>query len=230
MLNMKRIFVALIVPAVLLSNSLPVLSSPGIHLLAPAEESFVGMEPILIIGQVEGANYPQKVQILDNGNIIGSVLIRGGTFTYRARLAEGRHEIVFKVPGLETKTVKIFVGRQEGYRYHIETTSDSCGDCHAEASRHLFSVGHMQEEICSKCHDPMGSSEYVHGPVAAGSCTPCHDPHGSRYEKFLVATGKELCLFCHSQNLSKKHVEERQNAQCVKCHDPHSSARNYHLR
>ena len=48
--------------------------------------------------------------------------------------------------------------------------------------------------------------------------------------KFLVAVGKELCLVCHSQNLSMRHIEERQNADCVKCHDPHSSAKEYHLR
>lgn len=226
---MNKILTVLIFPIVLLSSVPAVSSPPQIRLMAPAEESFLGTEGMLIIGQVEDGRTSGLVEVLDNGKTLGSANVLNGIFTYRVKLPEGRHEIAFSIPGVETKILKVFVGRQEGYRYHIKTEGESCGDCHNEASHHRYSVSSVQEDMCSQCHDTMGTGEYVHGPVAAGSCTPCHDPHGSRYPKFLVATGRELCLVCHSQSLSKKHTEERQNAQCVKCHDPHSSEKNYYL-
>jgi predicted CXXCH cytochrome family protein len=227
---MNKFFFAFIASVVIFSADPDVFSASKIHLLAPAEESFIGMDQILIIGRVPDGVKADRVDISDNGKFTESAVIREGTFVLRAGLGEGLHEIVLSIPEGEAKSLKIFVGRQEGYRYHIETGIDSCGDCHAEASRHRYRIGPMQADICSKCHEPIGTSEYVHGPVAAGSCTPCHDPHGSKHEKFLVATGKDLCLTCHDQNLSKNHVEKRQNAQCIKCHSPHSSSRNYHLR
>ncbi len=190
----------------------------------------MGQEEILIIGSVEGAENGTVVQIRDNGNALGATPLKGSTFTYRAKLPEGRHEILFSLSGVGSRTIKVFVGRQEGYRYHIARDGSTCGTCHPEASQDRFEVGHMQADMCSQCHDSLRESRYVHGPVAAGSCTPCHDPHGSRYPKFLVSMGKELCLNCHSQNLSMKHVGERENANCVKCHDPHGSDKDYHLR
>jgi len=199
--------------------------------LAPAEEAFIGTGQLLIIGKVSGYNEAKMVEISDNGKTLGFVPLQKGTFNFRSAFADGRHEITLSAPGVERKAIKIFVGKQKGYRYHIETDMDYCTNCHAGAADYVFEVQTIQVEICKQCHDdPMGAKEIVHGPVAAGSCTPCHDPHGSRYDKFLVAVGKELCLVCHSQNLSKRHIEERQNADCVKCHDPHSSVKEYHLR
>jgi len=228
---MKKIFISLVAAAILLSTATASLSLSQIRILAPAEESFLGLDGLLIIGRVEEGENGTTVEIRDNGKVLGVAPLKGNTFTYHAELDEGRHEIVFSISGVESKAIKVFVGRQEGYRYHIARDGSSCPTCHQEASLNKFTVGHLQVDMCSRCHDPIGNSDYyVHGPVAAGSCTPCHDPHGSRYEKFLVATGKELCLVCHSQNLSMKHVGERQNADCVKCHDPHSSSLNYMLR
>jgi len=199
--------------------------------LAPAEEAFVGTGQLLIIGKVTGFNEAKMVEISDSGKTLGFVPLRNGTFSHRSVFAAGRHEITLAAPGVERKAIKIFVGKQKGYRYHIETNMEYCSNCHSGAADHAFDIEAVQSEICKQCHDdPMGAKDIVHGPVAAGSCSPCHDPHGSRYDKFLVAVGKELCLVCHSQNLSKRHIEERQNADCVKCHDPHSSVKEYHLR
>ncbi len=228
---MKKALIFLMVVVVFLSTAAVSSSSSRIRILAPADESFLGLEEIIIIGSVEeeGSN-GKAVQIRDNDRVLGAAPLRGNTFNFRAKLAEGRHEVAFSLPGVEPKSIILFVGRQGSYRYHMAREGSSCPTCHREADRNRFSIGHQQADICSQCHDPIGNSDYVHGPVAAGSCTPCHDPHGSRYRKFLVTAGKELCLDCHSQNLSRQHVEERQNADCVKCHDPHSSIRNYHLR
>ncbi len=207
------------------------LAAAEFKVLAPAEEAFIGTGEILIIGKVIGFNEAKMVEISDNGKTLGFVPLRNGTFNHRSVFAAGRHEITLAAPGVERKAIKIFVGNQKGYRYHIETDMEYCSNCHSGAAEHVFDVEAVQSEICKQCHDdPMGAKDIVHGPVAAGSCSPCHDPHGSRYDNFLVAVGKELCLVCHSQNLSKRHIEERQNADCVKCHDPHSSAKEYHLR
>ena len=227
---MKKILYAFIASVIVLSADPDLSHASDIRLLAPAEESFIGMDQILVIGKLTGDASSERVDVSDNGKKIGPAPVREGTFVFRSRFVEGLHELVFSIPGGEAKTAKIFVGKQEGYRYHMDTTGDSCGDCHVEASRHRYSIGSMQAKICSNCHEPVDKAQYVHGPVAAGSCTPCHDPHGSKHRSFLVATGKDLCLRCHDQSLSKNHVEERRNAQCIKCHNPHSSSRNYHLR
>ena len=200
------------------------------QVLAPAEESFIGMDQILIIGKVEGINNAKMVEVSSNGKTMGFAPLQNGNFTFKTGLTDGRHEITLAASGVDRKTIKIFVGKQKGYRYHIEPDMGSCENCHPEAGAHVFKVQPMQGDLCKECHDPVDTKEFVHGPVAASSCTPCHDPHGSGYDKFLVAVGKELCLVCHSQNLSKRHIEERQNADCVKCHDPHSSVKEYHLR
>jgi len=225
-----RIMVLTATVMAVLLMSITAFAGAQFHILAPAEESFVGMDKILIIGKVEGFNEAKMVEISSNGKTMGFAPLQNENFTFMAVLSDGRHEITLTAPGIDRKTIKIFVGKQKGYRYHIEPDLGSCDNCHDQASANIFEVPSMQGDLCKQCHDPVGTREVVHGPVAASSCTPCHDPHGSRYDKFLVAVGKELCLGCHSQNLSKKHIEERQNADCVKCHDPHSSTKEYHLR
>ena len=224
----KIVLTAIALAALLISAT--VYAGAQFKVLAPAEESFIGMDQILIIGKVEGFNEAKMVEISSNGKAMGFAPLQNGNFTFKAVLTDGRHEITLAAPEIDRKTIKIFVGKQKGYRYHIELDMEYCENCHPEAAANRFEVQPMQGDLCKECHDPVGTKEVVHGPVAASSCTPCHDPHGSRYDKFLVAVGKELCLICHSQNLSKKHIEERQNADCVKCHDPHSSTKEYHLR
>ena len=226
---MRKIVLTIVVIAAFLTSA-TVYAGAQIQVLAPAEESFIGMDQVLIIGKVKGFNEAKMVEISSNGKTLGFAPLQNRNFTFKTGLTDGRHEITLAAPGIDSKTIKVFVGKQKGYRYHIESDMGYCENCHEKASAHVFEVQSMQGDLCKECHDPVGTKEIVHGPVAASSCTPCHDPHGSRYDNFLVAVGKELCLVCHSQNLSKRHIEERQNADCVKCHDPHSSAKEYHLR
>ncbi len=226
---MRKIVLSIFILATFLISA-TVYARAQFQVLAPAEESFIGMDQILIIGKVEGFSDAKMVEISDNGKTLGFAPLQNGNFTFKTVLTDGRHEITLSAPRIDRKTIKIFVGKQKGYKYHIELDMGYCDNCHPEAGASVFKVQSMQGDLCKECHDPVGTKEIVHGPVAASSCTPCHDPHGSRYDKFLVAVGKELCLVCHSQNLSKRHIEERQNADCVKCHDPHSSAKEYQLR
>jgi predicted CXXCH cytochrome family protein len=224
----KFVLTAVVLSAMLASTA--AWAGAQFQILAPAEESFIGVGQVLIIGKVNGDSSAKTVEVSGNGKTMGFAPLQNGSFTFKAGLADGRHEINLAAPGVEKKTIKIFVGKQKGYRYHIELDIKYCENCHPGAGDHVFKEAPMQGDLCRECHDSVGTKEFVHGPVAAGSCTPCHDPHGSRYEHFLVAVGKELCLICHSQNLSKRHIQERRNADCVKCHDPHSSVKEYHLR
>ena len=199
------------------------------HLLAPAEEVFLKSGEVLLVAKVEGYHETTMAEIFDNGKTIGFSPIKKDVLVNRLKLTEGRHELTLAAPDVERLKLKIFIGKQEGYRYHIETDISACDTCHPGAKKGEYSITGEDETLCSDCHDPIEKGKFVHGPVAAGSCASCHDPHGSRNKYFLRATGKELCLSCHSQNLSRKHIQERNNAVCTKCHDPHSSNKKYHL-
>jgi predicted CXXCH cytochrome family protein len=199
------------------------------RLLAPSEDAFLSGKEVLLIAKVEGFHEAKMVEIFDNGKTIGFAPLKKGVLFHRFELPEGRHELILAAPDIKRQSLKVFRGKQEGYRYHIETDTDSCKTCHPDVSRNVYKLSPVHSELCAQCHDAVNTGEFIHGPVAAGSCTPCHDPHGSRNDYFLVANGKDLCLNCHSQDLSKEHIGERQNAECTKCHDPHSSAKNYHL-
>ena len=205
-------------------------TEPVFRLLAPSAESFLSGSKVLIIGKVEGFHDAKMVEILDNGKTVGFAPLKNDVFIYQGDLGEGRHEISLAAPGIKRHSLKVFMGKQSGYRYHIDPEPSACAGCHPKASSDQYALPPLQEGLCGECHEKVSGGQFVHGPVAAGSCTPCHDPHGSRYEKFLVASGKDLCLTCHSQTLSMKHIEERANADCVKCHDPHRSEKNFHLR
>ena len=199
------------------------------HLLAPAEEVFLKSGKVLLIAKVEGYHEAKMAEIFDNGKTIGFVPINRNVLVDDLKLVDGRHELTLAAPGIERLKLKIFIGKQEGYRYHIETDTSACDTCHPGGGKGVYSIAREDEALCGDCHDPVNNGKFVHGPVAAGSCTPCHDPHGSRNKYFLRATGKELCLGCHSQDLSRNHIEKRRNAVCTKCHDPHSSDKKYHL-
>lgn len=200
------------------------------RILAPAEESFIRTSEILIIGEVTGDSEAMRVEVSDNGKIVDYAPLHGKVFASSFGVVDGRHEITLAARDVQVKTIKIFVGKQEGYRYHVKPDKNSCTDCHLRTNNPGFKVQSMQNEVCGQCHDAVDRKKFVHGPVAGGSCTPCHDPHGSGHDSFLVAVGRELCLTCHSQNFSKMHVEDRKNADCLKCHDPHSSGKEYQLR
>ncbi|MFV1956605.1 MAG: cytochrome c3 family protein [bacterium] len=199
-------------------------------LLAPAEEMFISQSRVLIIAVIEGETDAKRVEILDNGKTAGYAELKNNTMVFLATLSKGKHELVLAAPGVRRQPIRVFFGKQDDYSYHVELELDYCETCHSQASRGIYKGVFSQTELCAECHDPVDKGEFVHGPVAAGACTQCHDPHGSRNENFLVAAGRQLCLNCHSQNLSQNHIENRRNAYCIKCHAPHSSEKAYLLR
>ena len=226
---MRRILTVITITTLLLAAAVVQADKAVFRLLAPSEEAFLSGEDVLLIAKVEGFHEAKMVEILDNGKTIGFAPLKRGVMAYKVKLSEGRHELVLSAPDVRRQDIKIFRGKQDGYRYHIEKDLSACGTCHSRAGKGEYRMTNSQEEICLQCHDAVGTEKFIHGPVAAGSCVPCHDPHGSKNDYFLLSIGKELCLVCHSQNLSKTHIEKRGNAECTKCHDPHSSAKNYHL-
>jgi predicted CXXCH cytochrome family protein len=200
-------------------------------LLAPAEESFLGQGEVQIIGKVDGSVDAKMVEIFDNGKTLGFAPLRRGSFTFKTKLSDGKHDLVLAAPGVKRLTIKALVGKQEGYAYHIDISeADPCIGCHAQARAGEYRMSNNHADKCYECHDNKTGPEFVHGPVNAGSCTPCHDPHGSRYDTFLRAGARTVCLYCHSHNMSKAHIEERRNRECTSCHDPHSSAKEFHLK
>ena len=65
----KIVLTAIALAALLISAT--VYAGAQFKVLAPAEESFVGMDQILIIGKVEGFNEAKMVEISSNGKAMG---------------------------------------------------------------------------------------------------------------------------------------------------------------
>lgn len=97
-------------------------------------------------------------------------------------------------------------------------------------------------ETCAKCHPGMLSREYKHGPADAGFCTICHNPHASPYPSWLTKGAWDLCVTCHTEMASSRHVvsgfvsgdthptKDRRDPSrpgkrlsCISCHNPHSA-------
>ena len=133
---MRKIVLTAIAMAALLISA-TAYAGAQFKVLAPAEESFIGMDQILIIGKVEGFNEAKMVEISSNGKAMGFAPLQNENFSFKAVLAEGRHEITLAAPGIDRKTIKIFVGKQKGYRYHIEPDMGYCENCHPEAAANV---------------------------------------------------------------------------------------------
>jgi len=42
-----------------------------------------------------------------------------------------------------------------------------------------------------------------------------------------VAKAEGLCVKCHDQSHSRKHMSESRAVGCITCHEPHSSSKDY---
>ena len=97
---------------------------------------------------------------------------------------------------------------------------------------------------CSNCHEDQikawEAMKYPHAPAA--DCTICHSAHSSKEKFFLLKKTNELCVDCHEDKASGKHViasfvfgsshpvDGRSNPlkpdrtfSCTSCHSPHAS-------
>jgi predicted CXXCH cytochrome family protein len=83
--------------------------------------------------------------------------------------------------------------------------------------------------VTAACHPQLAKGRGVHAPVAEGDCASCHQPTAKRHpgagSMTLVAAGRELCLNCHADPLTKQtYTHAPVSDGCLDCHDPHRSA------
>jgi len=106
-------------------------------------------------------------------------------------------------------------------------------------------VDESEYKLCSNCHEDLikawEAKQYQHAPTAAGDCTICHSPHASNEKFFLHKKTNELCIGCHKEQSSGKHViasyvfgsshpvdgkinplKTGDNFSCISCHSPHA--------
>ena len=108
------------------------------------------------------------------------------------------------------------------YRYHPEV--EKCAGCHKDTVRGYLVTG-REDTVCYQCHDRKDGKKLVHGPLGGGECTSCHDPHGAMNASLTIAGVEGLCVRCHDQPHSAKHMRESKAVGCVTCHEPHSSSK-----
>ncbi|MEW6599848.1 MAG: cytochrome c3 family protein [Nitrospirota bacterium] len=122
----------------------------------------------------------------------------------------------------------------------------SCLSCHDDNSDPKYSVKSPDTEICYGCHieqkTDWQSKKFVHGPVTLGKCKICHSPHGSDYPFNLYKASWDLCVNCHVEKASGRHIlgdsfsteghpthnkpdpiRIGKELSCASCHNPHAS-------
>jgi len=111
----------------------------------------------------------------------------------------------------------------------------ACVDCHHLASPTGDPLGRDSvKESCVRCHpETQGPFLFAHDAGSAEvsqGCLTCHAPHGSANRHLLKASGRALCVSCHSD----QSIGHYPGPSCssVGCHqDIHGSNRNqYFLR
>ena len=123
----------------------------------------------------------------------------------------------------------------------------SCLSCHDPDSDPRYSVKRPDSDMCYECHlEQMkiwSSKKYVHGPINLGKCTICHEPHGSDYPDYLLNQSWDLCVSCHADSATGKHVlgdafstkghptrgypdplRKGEELTCASCHNSHASS------
>jgi len=103
------------------------------------------------------------------------------------------------------------------------------------------------QSACFKCHKDSMHGSFKHGPVEAGYCTLCHNPHASGNATGLRKSEWDLCVTCHSEKATERHVlvgrkkkktshptkhkhdpsRPGKHLTCVSCHDGHGAESSY---
>ncbi len=122
----------------------------------------------------------------------------------------------------------------------------SCLSCHDENSTPRYAVAKPDTDVCFKCHLDQKTlwlnKKYTHGPVTLGKCSICHSPHASNNAFNLYKRTWDLCVNCHYEMGSGRHIlgdsfsqkghptKERDDPvrkgkelSCASCHDAHAS-------
>lgn len=122
----------------------------------------------------------------------------------------------------------------------------ACLSCHETDAVPCYSVKKPESKTCYTCHveqqNEWTSKKYIHGPVNTGQCSICHNPHASDYPSFLGERTWNLCVTCHVDMGSGRHVladayskkghptrdrpdpvRTGKELTCASCHNPHAS-------
>lgn len=217
---MKAILCSMLMGAILSAASAS--AAPVIEILAPLEGVAVPPGKVLVIGRVTGGSSP-RVEIDVNGKVHQKALTTGGGFMAFVYVTRGKNVLTVHADGASAEK-SIGASDTVTYRYHPE--AEKCAGCHTETSRG-YVVSGRKDTVCYQCHDRKDGKKLVHGPLGGGDCTTCHDPHGAMYPALTVAKAEGLCVMCHDQPHSRKHIGESRAMGCVTCHEPHSSSKDY---
>ena len=196
-------------------------AAPVIEILAPADGARIPPGKMLVIGRVTGGYRSVEVDV--NGKVHHGALATGGGFMASVYLMQGRNVLTVHADGASAERV-VFASDNVTYRYHPEV--EKCAGCHGDTARGYLVTG-RNDTVCYRCHDRKDGKKLVHGPLGGGECTSCHDPHGAMNASLTVAGAEGLCVKCHDQPHSAKHMRESKAVGCVTCHEPHSSGREY---
>jgi len=194
----------------------------SIEILAPIEGAAVPPGKLLLIGRVKGGS-ALGVEVDVNGKVHQKTLTAGGGFMTSVYVTKGQNVLTVHADGASVER-RIVASDTVTYRYHPEV--EKCTACHGETARGYLVTG-RQDAVCYQCHDRKDGKKLLHGPLGGGDCTTCHDPHGALNPALTVAKAEGLCVKCHDQPHSEKHMRESRAVGCVTCHDPHSSGKDY---
>jgi predicted CXXCH cytochrome family protein len=122
----------------------------------------------------------------------------------------------------------------------------SCLSCHEPQTAPEYSVKKPDTEVCFNCHteqkEEWSAKKFIHGPVNTGKCAICHSPHASENPFNLFKPTWDLCVSCHVDNGTGRHViagyvygdshptrgkpdplRKGKELSCASCHNPHAS-------
>lgn len=126
----------------------------------------------------------------------------------------------------------------------------SCLSCHEPQDGQGYAVRKPDTRACFGCHlkekETWYAKKYLHGPFNVGKCSICHNPHASEYPFNLIKDTWDLCISCHIDKGSGKHIVRSftdvnyhptrgkpdpsrpgKELTCASCHDPHASDVQY---
>jgi predicted CXXCH cytochrome family protein len=128
---------------------------------------------------------------------------------------------------------------------HGPAAVGECTVCHNPGGKEKYAVDIPIKKLCSNCHDDAIVSweamKYLHGPTATGDCSICHSPHSSDERFFLHKKTNDLCIGCHEEKASGRHVvagfsgkshpvagksnplKPDRGYSCASCHSPHAA-------
>lgn len=195
---------------------------PVIEILAPVAGAAVPPGKVLVIGRVKGSGVP-SVEIDVNGKVHQKIAPSGGGFMATVYMTRGRNILAVHADDASIER-SVVASDTVTYRYHPEV--ERCGGCHTGTAGGYVISG-RKDTVCYQCHDRMDGKKIVHGPLGGGDCTSCHDPHGALNPALTVANAEGLCVRCHDQPSSQKHLRESKAVGCVTCHEPHSSGKDF---